>query len=171
MSMQQIDIDEKIVIKELQHNSNEGIEKIANRCRFSRQKVWRIIKKLEKNNTIWGYHAIIDSEKLNQKRYIVLVKKTNRPIGKLLETILSREIEKNAADIGVSIQSSLYLHGSFDWFLLFTAENIKQAKKFCEQFNSIYQNYVNEIELIEEIFPVKRCGIQNPNIDKLREFV
>ena len=51
-SSEQIDVDEKKVIRELQRNSKESIDKIAKKCGFSRQKVWRIIKRLEKNKTI-----------------------------------------------------------------------------------------------------------------------
>jgi DNA-binding Lrp family transcriptional regulator len=171
MSLQQIDIDEKTVIRELQRNANEGVDAIAKRCGFSRQKVWRIIKKLESNHTIWGYHAVVDNERLHLKSYIILVKKANTPITKLLETILSRDIERNAGEVGVTITSSIYLHGFFDWSIKFTAGDIRQAKKFCEQFNRIYHEYVKEIYLIEEIFPVKYCGIQNPNVDKLKNFV
>jgi DNA-binding Lrp family transcriptional regulator len=65
VSLQQMDIDEKTVIRELQRNANEGVDEIAKRCKFSRQKVWRIIKKLEGNHTIWGYHAVVDNERLH----------------------------------------------------------------------------------------------------------
>jgi DNA-binding Lrp family transcriptional regulator len=171
ISVRQTDIDEKTVVRELQRNADENIDAIAKRCGFSRQKVWRIIKKLEENHTIWGYHAVIDNERLHLKNYIILIKKTSIPVGKLIEIILSRNIERDAAEVGVSITCSLYLHGSFDWIVVFTAENIKQAKKFCEQFNRIYFGYIKEIHLIEEIFPVKSCGIQNPNIEKLKSFV
>ena len=52
-SKKQIDADEKKVKRELKKNSKESIDKIAKKCEFSRQKVWRIIKRLEKNKTIW----------------------------------------------------------------------------------------------------------------------
>ena len=48
-SKKQIDKDEKKVIAELQNNARESIDKIAQECGFSRQKVWRIMKRLEKN--------------------------------------------------------------------------------------------------------------------------
>ena len=50
VSARQIEIDEKRVIRELQKDSNQSIDAIAKRCGFSRQKVWRMIKKLEKSN-------------------------------------------------------------------------------------------------------------------------
>jgi len=171
ISAQQIDIDEKEVVAELQKNSNESIDVLAKRCGFSRQKVWRIIKKLESDRTIWGYHAVVDTEKLRQKNYILLIKKTNAPASELLDIILSREAENNAKELDVFIFSSSYLHGRFDWQIIFRAADIRIAKKFCEKLNRLYQPYIGEITLIEEIFPVKNCGIQNPNLKKLREFV
>ena len=51
-SKTQIDKDEKKVIHELQKNAKESIDTIALRCNFSRQKVWRIIKRLEKKGLI-----------------------------------------------------------------------------------------------------------------------
>jgi DNA-binding Lrp family transcriptional regulator len=170
-SRKQIDEDEKKVIYELQKNSKESIDKIAKKCGFSRQKVWRIIKRLEKNKTIWGYHAIIDDEKLKQKSYLVLIKKTNEPVSTAAEKILSRDIEQEAKKIGVTITESEYLHGVYDWTFCFKADNIKHAKKFCEMFNRIYHTHVSELHLLEKIFPIKRCNVHNPEMEKLREFV
>ena len=62
-SIRQIEEDEKQILLELSKNANKSINEIAKTCGFSRQKVWRIIKNLEKNNTIWGYVAVIDEEK------------------------------------------------------------------------------------------------------------
>ena len=62
-STHQIELDEIKVIEELQKNSKESIDNIAKKCGFSRQKVWRIIKRLEKNDTIWGYHAVISEDR------------------------------------------------------------------------------------------------------------
>jgi DNA-binding Lrp family transcriptional regulator len=170
VSKRQKELDERKVVAELQNNANESIDKLAKRCGFSRQKVWRIIKKLESNKTIWGYHAVVDNEKLQTKNYILLLKKTNKPVSELLNLIVSRELEKQAKDLGVTIESSSYLHGSFDWMVSFVTEDIKQAKRFVEIFNRLYQNYVGEIFLFEEIFPVKTCGINNPHVDRLKDF-
>lgn len=170
VSKRQKELDERKVVAELQNNANESIDKLAKRCGFSRQKVWRIIKKLESNKTIWGYHAVVDDEKLGVKNYILLLKKTNKPVSDLLNLIISRELEKQAKDLGVTIESSSYLHGSFDWMISFVTEDIKQAKRFVELFNRLYQNYVAEIFLFEEIFPVKTCGINNPHADRLKDF-
>lgn len=171
VSAKQIDIDEKKVIAELQKNAKESIDTIAKKCGFSRQKVWRIIKRLEKNRTVWGYHAVIDSEKIHMKRYLVLIKKTTEPAEELANIIISRDVEKYAKEMGVDIQASQYLHGCFDWLICFTAEDIRQAKRFCETLNKMYHRYVKDLQLLERIFSVKQCGIQNPGIMKLKDFL
>ncbi len=171
VSARQIDADEKKVMTELQKNSNESIDALAKRCGFSRQKVWKIIKKFERDKTIWGYHAVIETERFHQKTYILLIKKSNAPASKILDLILSRDLEKNAEDLNVFVISSSYIHGSYDWQISFNAEDIRTAKKFCETVNRLYQGHVGELVLLEEIFAVKTCGIQNPNIKKLKEFI
>jgi len=54
-SKKQINEDEKKLLKVLQTSSGDNIENIAKKCGFSRQKVSRIKKRLEKDKTIWGY--------------------------------------------------------------------------------------------------------------------
>ncbi|PNX45874.1 MAG: transcriptional regulator, partial [Thermoplasmata archaeon M11B2D] len=87
-SKKQIDQDEKRVIEQLQRNSNESIDKIAKTCGFSRQKVWRIIKRLENNKTIWGYTAIPDKEKQGVHHYIMLIKRSNEPAADIIDGVI-----------------------------------------------------------------------------------
>jgi len=51
---------EKKVIAELRKNAKGSVDALAKRCEFSRQKVWRIRKRLEKDKTVWGYAAIVN---------------------------------------------------------------------------------------------------------------
>lgn len=171
-SKKQIDKDEKKVIHELQKNAKESIDKIAQRSRFSRQKVWRIIKRLEKNKTIWGYSAIINEEKLNLNHYILLIKRTTLPIDeKLTDKIVTRQLEKIVPKLGIKIETSLYVHGIYDWILTFTAYDIKQAKKFSEKFNEFYKGYIAELHLLETLFQIKKQGILNPKAVDLKQFL
>jgi hypothetical protein len=99
------------------------------------------------------------------------MKKTNIPVEEAADIIISRKLEKKAEELDIKIESSSYLHGQYDWTLSFTVENIRQAKKFSEALNEIYHRYISDLILIEKIFPIKKCGIQNPNLKKLKEFV
>jgi len=170
-SVEQIKEDEKKVIKKLLTDASESIDKIAKSCGFSRQKVWRIMKRLEQNNTIWGYTAVIDHEKQNQNSYIVLIKKTSVPIGAIMEKIIQRDLEKKYADKeNIHIGESRYLNGIYDWVICFTAKDIREAKKFCNFLSQLFEDHISEMHLLEDIFTVKKQGILNPNVNSLEEF-
>ncbi len=171
-SKQQIEEDEHKVIDELSRNANKSINEIAKKCNFSRQKVWRIIKRLEKKNIIWGYVTLVDESKKGMKNYMILIKRTNQPLDQqILKNITGRKLGQNAKKIGITIESSFYVNGAYDWVICFSAENIKQAKKLCESLNRLYEGYIQDLQLIEIMFPIKRCGIVNPEVDKLAEYV
>ena len=170
-SRKQIENDEKKVLQYLSTNANESINEIAKKCGFSRQKVWRIIKNLEKNNVIWGYIAVVDVEKQGLKDYIVLIKRTTIPIKDAnIENIIKRRLDGLAEKIGINLVSSYYINGVYDWMICFTAEDIKGAKKFCEMLHITFKEIIAELHLLEKMFPIKECGILNPEIDKLRDF-
>jgi len=102
---------------------------------LSRQTVQKTIRKLEKEHVIWGYQVIVDEQKNGFSNYLALIKRTTKPIDeKLADKIISRKIEKEALNIGVKIETSLYCHGSYDWVISFIAADIKHAKKFTKEF-------------------------------------
>jgi DNA-binding Lrp family transcriptional regulator len=170
-SLKQIKQDEKKILKELSKNANKSINDIAKTCGFSRQKVWRIIKNLEKNHTIWAYVAVLDNEKLNKKNYMMLIKKTNKPITKeVINDVTTRKIADKVRESGVYIECSFLTHGSYDWVICFSASNIREAKGFVEYYNKLYEGFLSDINLIEIMFPVVRAGVKNPEIDRLNDF-
>lgn len=168
-SKKQIDAEEKKLLQELQKNSKKSIGSIAKKCGFSRQKVWRSIKRLEKNKTIWGYCAVVDNEKLDRKRYIMLIKRSSKPLGDTVSKIVALTLQSKGADIGVEICCSSYLHGHYDWMFIFTASDIKNAKKFSELLLMEYHHAISEIHLLEDIFSVIISNVVNPNVEKLKD--
>jgi DNA-binding Lrp family transcriptional regulator len=168
-SYKQIIEDEKKIIEQLLQNANKSINEIAKSCGFSRQKVWRIIKNLEKSNIIWGYTAVIDEAKQSRGCYQVLIKRTNQPISKkVLDTIISRELVKSSEKMGIRMNSSVYTNGIYDWVITFVARDVKEAKRFVERLNILFEGYVSEIQLLEAMFSVQKGGIENPEKEKLR---
>ena len=170
-SKKQIDEDEKKVIAELKKNSGGSIEDIAKNCGFSRQKVWRIKKRLEENRTIWGYYAVADNDKLNVKKYIILLKRTNKPFSeKTIDKLVTGEIRKVMEKLGVNIEDNLYVHGSYDWVFSITASHIKQVKNFSEVFHTMFKDHISDVQILEVVFPIEKCGFDNPNAKELREY-
>ena len=170
-SKKQINEDEKRLLKTFQENSVDNIEDIAKKCGFSRQKLWRIKKRLEKNKTIWGYNAVVDEEKLGLKRYLILIKRTNKPMSKMqLNVITSRKIQQVSSKLGINIESSFYIHGSYDWFAMVTAKDIRFVKKVIEVFTLLLKGFISEISIQEVVFTVEKNNFANPNLDQIKEF-
>ena len=152
-SKKQIYEDDLKVVAELQKNAKENIEVISKNCGFSRQKTWRIIKRLEEDRTIWGYAAVVNEEKQGLKRYMILIKRTTLPIDeKLVNKIITRQLEKQASEIDIKIESSMFTHGTFDWVICFRAKDMMHAKKFSEIINKTYWGYIGEAHMMEALF-------------------
>jgi len=171
-SKKQIDIDEKKILNELRINGKKSINDIAESLGFSRQKVWRVIKNLEKNKTIWGYTTIIDFEKQGLKSYTLLIKRTMNPLdNKIGDLLTSGELSEIGPKMGVNIIDSKYVHGEYDWIISFTAEDIKQAKKMQETLNTLYHKYIDRVTLLEDLFVTRDHSILNPDFKEIKKFI
>ena len=171
-SRDQIYKDEKKILSELVKNSNEKIETIAKHCGFSRQKTWRFIKQLEAKGLIWGYTAIFNEEKIGRMHFILMVKRTTKQIEeKTVDKIVSRKLENLVAEFGITIESSSYVHGEYDWVLTFTAQDIKQAKKFSDSLVVLHPGVIEKITIMQTLMFIRKHYILNPEKMKLKEFL
>lgn len=161
--------DEKKVMRALQQDARQSIDIIAKDCGFSRQKVWRIMKRLEDQKIIWGYHAVVEDETFSHNRYYVLVKRTPQYVtDKTLDIITTRELKEKMEEMDIYLEDSHFIHGSYDWLLSMTAKDIRQVKKFTETFNKMFKDYVQKIDILEVIFPISKNGLQNPNVEDFK---
>lgn len=161
--------DEKKVMRALQQDARQSIDIIAKDCGFSRQKVWRIMKRLEDQKIIWGYHAVVEDDTFTHNRYYVLVKRTPQYVtDKTLDIITTRELKEKMEEMDIYLEDSHFIHGSYDWLLSMTAKDIRQVKKFTETFNKMFKDYVQKIDILEVIFPISKNGIQNPNVEDFK---
>lgn len=171
-SKKQIEEDEKKVIDQLQKNCMENLDLFAKKCGFSRQKVWRIIKNLEQEKVVWGYTAIVDPEVLKKKRYLLLMKRNTQKINrKIIDILLSREFEEVISNLGITIETSSYVHGEYDWIASFLAPDIVYAKKFSELVKITYPDTFQRIDLVETLFDIKRQNIFHPDANKLKDYI
>jgi len=171
-SRDQIERDEKKVLFELVKNSHENIDTISKHCGFSRQKTWRFIKQLEAKKLIWGYTAVFNEEKIGLEHFVLMVKRTTKQIEeKTADIIVSRKLEDIAANLGITIENSSYVHGEYDWIITFTAKEIKQAKKFSDSVITLHPGVIDKVTIMQTLMFVRKQYILNPDRKKLKEFM
>jgi DNA-binding Lrp family transcriptional regulator len=170
-SVAQIKKDEEKILEDLKKNARGSIEQIASKHKFSRQKVWRIIKRLEKKKKIWGYYTVVDDEKLEKKRFFILIKRSTEPIDDAIPKIIDLTMYEKGMDIGVYVECSSYLHGRYDWVFVVTADNMKSVKRFSHLLTKEYHLWISEVHILEDIFAVKKCGIVNPNMQRIKQIL
>lgn len=171
-SKDQMNQDEKKVLSELVRNANKNIEIISEHCGFSKQKTWRIIKRLETNGPIWGYTAVFDEEKVGLKHFMVMIKRTMKQLDqKTIDKIVSRKLEEKGTELGITIESSAYVHGDYDWVLTFTARDIIHAKKFADILVEFHTGTIEKITILETLIYIRKHYILNPEKDRLIEFL
>ena len=170
-SKNQLEQDEKKVLSDLVKNSKENIDTIAKHGGFSRQKAWRIIKQLEEKKLIWGYTAVFDEQKIGLNHFLLMIKRTMERIDeKVVDIIISTETEELGKEFGVTIESSIYVHGEYDWILTFTAENIKQAKRFSDKLMTLFPG-TEKIKILQTLMFVRKNYVLNPDRKKLKDFL
>jgi DNA-binding Lrp family transcriptional regulator len=171
-SNKQLIKDEQKILDYLRTNANESIDIIAKKCGFSRQKVWRIMKKLEQDKVIWGYAAICDDEYYNLKHFTMLIKRTTAPIDdKIMQEIMQTRLDDMAPELGIIMENIEYVHGAFDGSFSFLADDLVTAKKFCERFLSRFNQYISSFELLEGIFFIRKQMLRNPQLKKQIKFL
>ncbi|MCK4347230.1 MAG: Lrp/AsnC family transcriptional regulator, partial [Thermoplasmatales archaeon] len=115
--------------------------------------------------------AVADNEELNLNRYIILIKRSTEPIDDAISKIIELTMHRRGEEIGVNVECSSYLNGRYDWMFVLTAEDIKSVKKFSDILTKEYHSVISDIHIMEDIFSVKKCGMVNPHMEKLREFI
>lgn len=171
-SKDQMSQDEKKVLSEVVKNANKNIETIAHLCGFSKQKTWRIIKRLESKELIWGYTAIFNEEKMELKHFMLMVKRSMKRLDQTtIDKIVSRKLEGFIKEADITIESSWYVHGEYDWIITFTAKDILQAKKFSDSLVAFHPEVIEKITILETLIFIKKHYILNPDKDRLKEFL
>ncbi len=164
--------DERSVLNALQKNSKDDITLIAKTCGFSKQKVKRILTRLEADQIIWGYTAIIDEKPLGLLKYVLLMKRSMNKIEKAtVEKIAFHQFEKEFEQQGIIIESSCLIHGEYDWMIIFTSQNLRDAKKFSTMLVEKYPNIIAKINLMQILYCAKTHHIVSPTPESLLEFL
>ena len=164
--------DEEKILEILEIDAQASIDDIAKKCGFSRQKVWRIIKKLEEEKTIWGYTAIVEQERYNLKHFTMLMKRNTNPFDQeIIQEILNTRLDDLLESSIIKMEHIEYIHGSYDALLSFYAPDLISAKKFSDRFKERFYKYIASVDLLEGIFFIRNQRLRNPNIKKILQYL
>lgn len=164
--------DEMKILAELEQNPNGSIDTIAKHCGCSRQKARRTIKRLEETRMIWGYTTIVDKQKQGLRKFILSIKRSQKILDeKSLNEIFYERLGKTLLNLGITIESSYYIHGEYDWVLIFTAKDLYHAKKFSDILFEAYPGAVDKVNLSQILFIQRDHRIENPDKSKLMDFL
>ena len=77
--------------------------------------------------------------------------------------------EEKAKELEINIVSSVYTNGIYDWMICIEAKDVRDAKRFCECLKKEFSGFLQELNLLSKMFSIKKCGIENPEIEKLKD--
>jgi DNA-binding Lrp family transcriptional regulator len=161
--------DEIKVLNALGQHSKASVNDIAKSCGFSRQKVWRIIKDLEKRQIIWGYTGISDENARNLKHFILMVKRNTVPFDESYKKELILDKLDNYSP-NLIVEDISLIHGEYDGIVTFYAPDILSAKKLVEEIFKRIGKYFDRYTLFETMFTIRKQGIKNPRIKEIIKY-
>lgn len=171
-SKTQISLDEKMLLMILIQNSGESIENIAKKYDINLEKILRIKKRLENNNTIWGYSLVADLKTINLKHFTVLFKRTNIPLTKeVIEDVTKGYLEDKYPEGNITIENALFVNGDYDWILSFIAPSMLSMKLFCEKLMHEFSDYIKSYSVNETVIPIRKQGIKNPIAESVGNYL
>jgi len=164
--------EENMILAELQKNAKENIHTIAEHCGFSKQKTWRLIKQLEGKGIIWGYTTVFNEQKIGQEYFLYMAKRTAKKVSEdIINEIVSRKFEEMMKEVGITIESSYFIHGEYDWVITFYAHDIRTAKKLVEIFTQMHPGYIEKATIMQSLMFIKKQFILNPEKIKIKEML
>lgn len=159
------------LLESLLKDPTKSIREIGKELNSYRQKIWRKKKKLENENVIWGYTAVVDESRMNHVMYIVLLKL--KPMNQeLADIMVERIIKKIPQKQQVHQINVLYINGQYDLIVMFTSPNHSTARRYYDSIRSSYEDFLLEKPVIVDVnFSLIREGKINPELKNLYDFI
>ena len=155
VSQIQIDHDEKRILNLISSNKNMNVDEISKKLGFSKQKVYRILRKYKKNNII---NTSISKNTDIKRYFFVLAKRTNIPMSNsYIEQKLINKLRSNFDNkSGIRVNCCFSTNGFSDLLFFISAKNILQTREFCNIISSSFSEYVSKIDIIELLSPIEK---------------
>ena len=170
-SNNELEEKKRIILKSLLKDPTRSDRLIALSIGSYRQKIWRERKKLENENIVWGYTAVVNESKYNYVVYLVLLKL--KPMSKELADLMTKRKGRHEPEKqNIRLINVLFVNGEYDCMIMFSAPNHAAARRYYDSLRIAYNEFLLEKPAIINVnFAVVREGKTNPELMKLYEFV
>ena len=166
------EIEERIApIEALLEDPTRSLREIARDLNSYRQTIWKKKKKMEKENLIWGYTAVVDESKQGKGTFLVLMKM--KPMMEDMAKIIVNRIKgKEPAKRDIRLIDAFQVNGEYDWIIRFSAQDHTTARKYYDTLRAVYGEYLLEKPVLVDVnFILVAEGKMNPEIDALFDLV
>jgi len=140
----ELDLKDKKILSELEMNARITHSELAKKIRLSKQVVKYRIERLEKENLIQGYNAIIDVSLLGDIIYLVYFKMINLPSKEELDWI--KNISKNPSVIAVGKNA-----GKWDMSVVIRCKTNQEFDKIIKEISFGKASNIQEKLVTSEI--------------------
>jgi DNA-binding Lrp family transcriptional regulator len=167
-------MDEERVASELLRNPTLDIATIAEKCGFSKQKVWRIVHRMEEEGAILSHPTSLDLKKVGKRSFLILFERSFRVVdSKLITRLTMPEMlaEMDAEGIAAVVEDSYYLNGAYDWAIVITVAEHKDLIRFMELWRKYYGEYFSKVIQSEVMFTATRNSVLNPKLNELKDIL
>jgi len=171
-SRQQMETDEKKIGLELLKDPTLDATAIAKKLGLSKQKVWRVIKKMEEKGAIMARPACLNARKMGKRTFLLLFERTSRSIDKrfvdlLLPPLIIEEMVREGTN--AVVEESYYLNGVHDWAIIITVDQHKDLLRWLEAWRHDYGEYFSKISQSEIMWIHQRNSILNKDKKELSD--
>ena len=163
---------ENEILAHLKKDASISAYALSKKLGVSRQKVWRIKKELEEKQVIWGYTTIIDQNKRGYKQFVILIKRSNKVINdSLMDQFVIKMVKDYSEDTTIDIESFICLYGQYDWMMILNTTDVLTAKAFVSKLKIEWEEFFEDIVLLESMNVLKKNWIVRPNLDENKKLI
>jgi len=164
------DLDD-MILKELLEDPTRSMREISKNLDTYRQTLWRKKKKMESDNLIWGYTAVVDEGKQGKATFLVLMK-LKPMMREMAEIMVNRIKNREPEKKNVRLIDVFQVNGEYDLVLRFSTPDHTTARTYYDTLRAVYSEHLLEKPVIVDInFVLVAEGKTNPELDRLFELV
>ena len=142
--LEKLDLKDRKLLSSIEMDARTPLTQLAKKLKLSKQVVKYRMDRLQKENFIQGYYAVIDLNKLKQTIYVVYLKLSN--ITSTMENSWFNKINSDQAVMGLAKNS-----GNFDLTIVIKAGNNHELNEVLTRITKNHSQYITRKIITSEI--------------------